>query len=75
MKVHLVDGTYELFRAYYGVPPAHDAAGRPVFLEINPLPTFAPDGSFGILAELAGTTYEALVGDVLARGLARLGLA
>lgn len=52
-----------------------DAAGRPVFLEINPLPTFAPDGSFGILAELAGTTYEALVGDVLARGLARLGLA
>ena len=30
MKVHLVDGTYELFRAYYGVPPAHDAAGRPV---------------------------------------------
>lgn len=52
-----------------------DAEGRPVFLEINPLPTFAPDGSFGILAELAGTTYEALVGDVLARGLARLGLA
>ena len=30
MKVHLVDGTYELFRAYYGVPPAHDASGRPV---------------------------------------------
>ncbi len=30
MKVHLVDGTYELFRAYYGVPPAQDAAGRPV---------------------------------------------
>ena len=30
VKVHLVDGTYELFRAYYGVPPAQDAAGRPV---------------------------------------------
>jgi 5'-3' exonuclease len=30
VKVHLVDGTFELFRAYYGVPPAHDAAGRPV---------------------------------------------
>ena len=30
MKVHLVDGTYELFRAFFGVPPAHDAAGRPV---------------------------------------------
>ncbi len=30
MKVHLVDGTYELFRAFYGVPPAHDGQGRPV---------------------------------------------
>ena len=30
VKVHLVDGTFELFRAYYGVPPAHDASGRPV---------------------------------------------
>ena len=30
MQVHLVDGTYELFRAFYGVPPAHDTQGRPV---------------------------------------------
>jgi 5'-3' exonuclease len=30
MMVHLVDGTYELFRAYFGVPPAHDEEGRPV---------------------------------------------
>ena len=30
MKVHLVDGTYELFRAYFGAPPAQDATGRPV---------------------------------------------
>ncbi len=30
MKVHLVDGTYELFRAFFGVPPARDADGRPV---------------------------------------------
>lgn len=30
VRVHLVDGTYELFRAYFGVPPAHDGAGRPV---------------------------------------------
>jgi 5'-3' exonuclease len=30
MKVHLVDGTFELFRAFFGVPPAHDAAGQPV---------------------------------------------
>jgi D-alanine-D-alanine ligase len=49
--------------------------GRPVFLEINPLPTFAPDGSFGILAELEGRPADALVADVLAGGLRRLGLA
>jgi 5'-3' exonuclease len=30
VRVHLVDGTYELFRAFFGVPPAHDADGRPV---------------------------------------------
>jgi 5'-3' exonuclease len=30
MIVHLVDGTFELFRAFFGVPPAHDSAGRPV---------------------------------------------
>ena len=52
-----------------------DAHGQPRFLEINPLPTFAPDGSFGILAELEGRPVEALVADVLASGLARLGLA
>ncbi|HET7130630.1 MAG TPA: 5'-3' exonuclease H3TH domain-containing protein [Gammaproteobacteria bacterium] len=27
MKVHLVDGTYELFRAYYGSPPRETADG------------------------------------------------
>jgi D-alanine-D-alanine ligase len=51
-----------------------DASGEPVFLEINPLPTFAPDGTFGILAELAGRPLTALLGDVLAEGLQRLGL-
>jgi 5'-3' exonuclease len=29
-RVHLVDGTYEVFRAFYGAPPAHDRSGRPV---------------------------------------------
>jgi 5'-3' exonuclease len=27
MQVHLVDGTFELFRAYYGGPPSRDASG------------------------------------------------
>jgi 5'-3' exonuclease len=30
VKVHLVDGTYELFRHYYAVPPAIDADGHEV---------------------------------------------
>ena len=28
MRVHLVDGTYELFRHFYGAPPLADASGR-----------------------------------------------
>ena len=30
MRLHLVDGTYELFRAYYGAPPALAPDGREV---------------------------------------------
>ena len=30
MEVYLVDGTYELFRHYYAVPPAKDSDGREV---------------------------------------------
>src|SRR4026207_1350415 len=30
MEVHLVDGTYELFRHYYALPSANDADGREV---------------------------------------------
>ena len=52
-----------------------DAAGRPIFLELNPLPTFARDGSFAVLAEILGRTLEDLLAEVLALGLARLGLA
>jgi len=51
-----------------------DAQGAPRFLEMNPLPTFAPDGSFGVLAELLGRPLDDLLAEVLATGLARLGL-
>jgi len=51
-----------------------DAAGAPRFLEINPLPTLAPDGSFAILAELLGEPYDAFLAGILAEGLRRLGL-
>ena len=30
VQVHLVDGTYELFRSYYGAPPATAPDGREV---------------------------------------------
>jgi len=30
VKLHLVDGTYELFRAFYGAPPATGTGGEPV---------------------------------------------
>ncbi|MDJ0785818.1 MAG: D-alanine--D-alanine ligase [Myxococcota bacterium] len=51
-----------------------DADGTPHFLEINPLPTFAPDGSFGVHAELLGVPLARLLGDVLREGLIRLGV-
>ena len=30
MRVHLIDGTYELFRHFYAVPSARDESGREV---------------------------------------------
>ena len=51
-----------------------DAAGTPRFLEMNPLPTFARDGSFGILAELEGRSLEDLLAELIASALRRLGL-
>jgi D-alanine-D-alanine ligase len=51
-----------------------DTDGRPYFLELNPLPTFAPDGSFAILAELAGREPADYLAQILADGLQRLGL-
>jgi len=51
-----------------------DADERPVFLELNPLPTFAVDGSFAVLAELEGRTLVELLAEVFDCGLERLGL-
>jgi D-alanine-D-alanine ligase len=51
-----------------------DAQGAPCFLEMNPLPTFAPDGTFGVLAELEGRPLDALLADVIRAGLERLGV-
>jgi D-alanine-D-alanine ligase len=49
-----------------------DAEGRPWFLEINPLPTFAPDDTFAIVAELMGRDYVPYLAEVFEEGLRRL---
>lgn len=49
-----------------------DAEGLEWFLEINPLPTFAPDGTFAIMAELQGQTYSEFLATVLSEAIARV---
>lgn len=49
-----------------------DERGRPYFLEINPLPSFDPEGSVGLIAECLGTTYTHLIGQILNAALQRL---
>lgn len=51
-----------------------DEQGQVWFLEINPLPTFAPDDTFAILAELLGKPYDAFLADVLVGALQRVGV-
>jgi D-alanine-D-alanine ligase len=48
-----------------------DEDGLPWFLEINPLPTFAPDGTFAVIAELAGRDYPDFLAEVLEGSLSR----
>lgn len=51
-----------------------DHTGKAWFLEINPLPTFAPDDTFAIVAELLGRDYVEYLAEVFEKGLTRLGL-
>ncbi len=51
-----------------------DESGRLYFLEINPLPSFDPEGSLGLLAEYQGRPYASLVGRILDAALQRIGL-
>lgn len=50
-----------------------DQDGQPWFLEVNPLPTFAPDDTFAISAEIMGRDYVDFLAEVFGRGLRRLG--
>lgn len=51
-----------------------DSNGNPFFLEINPLPTFAIDNTFAILAELESRPYNEFLGEILRSALNRIGL-
>ncbi len=49
--------------------------GDVYFLEANPLPTFAPDGTFAILAELRGEPYPVFLAEIFGDALRqRLGI-
>ena len=49
-----------------------DEAGNPYFLEINPLPTFAIDNTFAILAEIEGKAYDEYLGEILDEAIKRI---
>lgn len=48
-----------------------DADGNPYFLEINPLPTFAVDNTYAILAELDDSPYDAFLSVILQSSIRR----
>jgi len=50
-----------------------DENGIPNFLEINPLPTFAIDNTFAVLAELESKTYIKFLAEILESSLKRIG--
>ena len=79
LEARLQDAALGLFRAldcrdFARADYRVDADGTPWLLEINPLPTFAPDGTFAILAELQGQAYPDWLARVLAQALQRLGV-
>jgi 5'-3' exonuclease len=59
VNVHLVDGTYELFRAYSGGPPSQDASGR----EVGAVKTLV--GSMVSLLRDSRTTHVAIAFDTV----------
>jgi 5'-3' exonuclease len=57
MKIHLVDGTYELFRSHFGAPPRRDADGREVGATVGLL------RSLWMLVSTPGVTHVACAFD------------
>ncbi len=57
VKIHLVDGTYELFRSHFGAPPRQDAGGREVGATVGLL------RSLWLLLSTPGVTHVACAFD------------
>ncbi len=57
MRIHLVDGTYELFRSHFGAPPRRDSSGREVGATIGLL------RSLWLLLSTPGVTHVACAFD------------
>jgi 5'-3' exonuclease len=57
MKIHLVDGTYELFRSHFGAPPRRDPGGREVGASVGLL------RSLWLLLSTPGVTHVACAFD------------
>ena len=57
MKIHLVDGTYELFRSYFGAPPKKGPDGREVGATVGLL------RSLFMLVSTPGVTHVACAFD------------
>ena len=57
MRIHLVDGTYELFRSHFGAPPRRDAEGREVGATVGLL------RSLWLLLSTPGVTHVACAFD------------
>ena len=57
MRIHLVDGTYELFRSHFGAPPRQDSSGREVGATIGLL------RSLWLLLSTPGVTHVACAFD------------
>lgn len=49
-----------------------DQSGNPMFLEVNPLPTFGIDSTYAILAEMQDLSYPAFLADIISDGISRL---
>ena len=57
MRIHLVDGTYELFRSHFGAPPRQDSTGREVGATVGLL------RSLWLLLSTPGVTHVACAFD------------